>query len=104
MSGALYDKNRREIRRGDVVKVYHFTGANRKRFYMYKQALGPVRIGGGSATEYMRFDHLELKDTSYVEALDGRVLREYEIVQATEALWERDRPRLALSKQEGGNG
>jgi len=26
-AGEVYDKNRREIRRGDILKVYHFTGA-----------------------------------------------------------------------------
>ena len=32
----IRDKNGREIREGDVLKVFHFTGARRKRYYMYK--------------------------------------------------------------------
>lgn len=33
------DKNMKEIRPGDVLKVFHYVGARRKRHYMYKQAL-----------------------------------------------------------------
>lgn len=32
----IYDKNRRPIRPGDVLKVFHFVGARRKRYYMHK--------------------------------------------------------------------
>jgi hypothetical protein len=34
----LRDKHGREIEPGDILRVFHFTGANRKRHYMYKQA------------------------------------------------------------------
>lgn len=33
------DKDGRRIEPGDVLKVFHFVGARRKRHYMYKQAL-----------------------------------------------------------------
>ena len=33
------DKNGREIEHGDVLKVFHFIGPRRKRFYMYKVAI-----------------------------------------------------------------
>lgn len=32
----IYDKNERLIREHDLLKIYHFTGARRKKYYMYK--------------------------------------------------------------------
>lgn len=32
----IYDKHGQAIREFDVLKVFHFTGARRKRHYMYK--------------------------------------------------------------------
>ncbi len=33
----LYDEKGREIHPKDLIKVFHFTGARRKKHYMYKQ-------------------------------------------------------------------
>lgn len=38
-----YDKHGIPIERGDIVKVFHFIGARRKRHYMFKQCLGLSR-------------------------------------------------------------
>lgn len=38
----LRDAKGREIEAGDVLKVFHFTGARRKRHFMYKQAVAYV--------------------------------------------------------------
>lgn len=35
----FYDKNRRPVLVGDVLKVFHFIGARKKRYYMYKVAM-----------------------------------------------------------------
>ena len=86
------DKNGRQIERGDVLKVFHFTGARKKRHYMYKQALGTKTLGQG--TEYMMFSHLEMDDKYYVERCDGRTLADYEIVQSIDAKFD-ERPRLS---------
>lgn len=83
----LYDKNGREIMRGDIVKVFHFVAAlRRKKHYMYKQALGIER-------GRMRFSHLDLDDEWYCEAADGRMLADYEIVDSIDAKFD-ERARI----------
>ena len=78
MTDVCRDKHGREIMRGDIVKVYHFTGSRRKRYYMYKQALG-IRVWP-SGTGRMMFSHLDFdSDGHYYE--DLKMLRDYEIVQ-----------------------
>lgn len=37
--GELHDKNGRPIYPGDLLKTYHFTGARRKRHYLYHTAV-----------------------------------------------------------------
>lgn len=84
------DKTGRQIERGDIVKVYHFTGPRRKRYYMYKQAMGLRSFG--SDLQYMVFDHLDLDGEYYQELCDDRSLPDYEIVQSIDAKFE-ERPR-----------
>ncbi len=88
----LYDKNGRQIMRGDVLKVFHFVGARRKRHYMYKQALDTVMLGKTSPAPYLAISHLEMDGEHYHEREDGRVLRDYEIVQSVDARLD-ERPR-----------
>ncbi len=96
-NGAIYDKTGREIMLGDVVKVYHFTSALRcKRHYMYKQAIRTRKWDTGFRA--MFFSHLDLSGDGYFEALDGRMLRDYEIVQSALSDHE-DRPRLSVVEQ-----
>lgn len=86
----LKDEKGREIRPGDVLKVFHFVGRNRKRHYMYKQALSYEKHpkGGG----YLRVSHLneplttefKLGVNCFLEAADGRTLKGWEIVQSSE--------------------
>lgn len=85
----LRDKNGRQIERGDVLKVYHFTGPRRKRYFMYKQAMGTRKLGSG--TEYAVIDHLDLDGRYYLECCDGRSLTDVEIVQSVDAKFE-ERP------------
>jgi hypothetical protein len=82
----LRDKHGRQIERGDVLKVYHFTGARRKRHYMYKQVMGTRVLGSG--TEYAVLDHLDLDGSYYLECCDGRSLSDCEIVQSIDAKFE----------------
>ena len=98
---AVYDKTGREIMVGDVLKVYHFTGARwRKRYYMYKQVHAQVTLGK-LGNQYlfvahlnMKADPLHSKDGGYHIALDGSVLEGVEIVQGLD--WYHDRPRTIL--------
>jgi len=85
----LRDKTGRQIELGDVLKVYHFTGARRKRYFMYKQVMGIRTIGG---TDYAVIDHLEMDAGHYLECCDGRTLPDYEIVQSIDAKFQ-ERPR-----------
>lgn len=95
MEKALYDKTGREIMAGDILKVFHFVGARRKRHYMYKQALKIEQLG---KADFMKIGHLNLydRDDGYHELLDGRILRDYEIVQGFggDGVSFEDRPKL----------
>jgi len=92
-----YDKTGREIMVGDVLKVYHFTGARwRKRYFMYKQVTG-TKVLGKSRTLYLIVSHLNMKqpeerDGGYYIAQDGRTHQDIEIVQGVD--WHHDRPKV----------
>ncbi len=79
----LYDKFGREIMVGDTLKVFHFTGARRKRYYMYKFVQSIFEAN--DKTRYFRICHLsypgKYKDDTYLEALDNRLFAYIEIVQ-----------------------
>ena len=79
MEQKLYDKNGREILPFDLLKVFHFIGARRKRHYMYKHALEYMRRPNGMV--FLVFSHLNHKGEKYLELADGRHLEQYEIVQ-----------------------
>jgi hypothetical protein len=85
----LRDKTGRQIETGDVLKVYHFTGARRKRHYMYKQVMGIRRL---EHFDYAVIDHLDMDTGHYLECCDGRKLMDHEIVQSVDAKFEA-RPR-----------
>lgn len=101
----LYDKRGIPIASGDVLKVFHFIGARRKRHYMYKQCLGFKHIGMNHDVPYMKFGHLNLvagdegRDAYYLEKPDGRTLSAYEIVQSINCDHD-DRPRAAISENQ----
>lgn len=101
----LYDRRGTPIERGDVVKVFHFVGARRKCHYMYKQCLGLATYPHGG-TEYLFFSHLNFnneiggREGPYHERPDGRVMRDYEIVQSVKCDHE-GRARQALSEENG---
>lgn len=88
----LYDTTGREIAVGDILKIFHFTGARRKRHFMYKQVLAEVTLGPNGA-RYFAISHLTLgADEPYHEALDARVMVDVEIVQGMDGDVA-DRPR-----------
>jgi hypothetical protein len=88
----LYDQNRREIMVGDVVKVFHFVGARRKRHYMYKHVIGETQTFCGSRV--LKFGHLDKTGDHYLMICDGAKLMGYEVVQAADGDFE-ERPRMA---------
>jgi len=87
----VYDKTGREVMVGDVLKVYHFTAAmRRKRHYMYKQVVAADHFSDG--TPVLRISHLDMTDDGYTLVCDGNRLADYEIVQSVKCDHE-DRPR-----------
>ena len=78
----LYDKKGIEIHPFDVLKVFHFIGARRKKHYMYKMVQEVVFLGKEDcANPYLKISHLDRNGDYYHEAYDGRQLKDYEIVQ-----------------------
>ena len=102
------DKNRRPIRVGDVLKVFHFTGARRKRHFMYKQVTRTQWLGGyGGKPKVLYFfvSHLSLKPESvsgdggyWLGMHEGR-LDDYEIVQSIKCDHE-ERERVEIGATE----
>ena len=79
MKNPTLDKNGREIKIGDVLKVYHFQAARyRKHHYMYKQVVGYA----DHSKDYFKISHLELSD-EYWQSLriDEGVKEHIEIIQ-----------------------
>lgn len=90
-----HDKNGRIIERGDIVKVFHFIGARRKRYYMYKQCLGTSKVG---ATTMMTFGHLNFSDEFYHLSPSENWLDGYEILQGIYSD-PSDRPKMKKEPQ-----
>jgi hypothetical protein len=72
------DKNGREILPGDTLKLYHFTGARRKKHFMYKFV---KEIIHGKTAAFFSILHLDLAGGSYVMMDDGKRHDDIEIVQ-----------------------
>ncbi|MBY0618440.1 hypothetical protein [Sphingomonas ursincola] len=93
----------RPIMVGDVLKVFHFVGARRKRHFMFKQVVG-TKVLGPSGKPYLLVSHLNMKDPEgpdggYYLAQDGEMQTDTEIVQGID--WHHDRPRATLRTDEG---
>ena len=91
MDNITRDKNGRELKVGDVLKVYHFTARmHHKKHYMYKQIVGLRLLGGFNLTpkvEYFDVSHLNLSGAdNYTISKNEGALPEYEIVQGLDDL------------------
>lgn len=77
------DKDGRRIEPGDVLKVFHFVGARRKRHYMYKQALRYEK-GRLVISHLNRIDDSEPWETgkNFYTVGDGEFLIDSQIVQS----------------------
>ena len=82
------------------MKVFHFTGARRKRYFMYKQVIGVETFGKTDPHSYLKISHLDMTDGYYTELLDGRILEDYEIIQGIGAEHFEDRKRDLASCQD----
>lgn len=99
----LRDKRGIPIAKGDVLRVFHFVGARRRRHYMFKQCLGEVHLGKDATQPHLKMSHLDLTGEYYTEFADGRCLPDYEIVQSI-ACDHEDRPRATPPQPEGRAG
>lgn len=76
------DKSGTAIKPGDVLKVFHFVGARRKRHYMYKQAIayerGRLKV---SHLNRLADEPWRLGTNYYTDLADDKARPEYEIVQ-----------------------
>ena len=78
------DERGKVIQPGDVLKVFHFVGVNRKRHFMYKQAVEYVKDG-----RWLKISHLnrlndepwKIGTNYYLEQADGQLRQGVEIVQ-----------------------
>lgn len=95
------DKNMIPVQVGDVLKVFHFTGARRKKHYMYKHVVGLNKLGGGNGgkiplVDYFQVSHLGAGDESYHIGMNEGVMLDYEVVQGENPHFE-DRDKLTPS-------
>jgi len=87
------DKNGRELKVGDVLKVFHFIGKRRKRYFMYKQIIGFRQLGGAGGSpkvDYFDVSHLDMNsdENYYIGKCEG-VLSGYEILQGLDDIDDR---------------
>jgi len=84
----LYDLNQRKMEIGDILKVFHFTDADGKDFYIYKQIIGRIFLGKGEyRSEYFKISHLDMTGDYYTLPINNKILTDYEIIQTLK--WER---------------
>ncbi len=74
------DVKGREIQPGDTLKIFHFTGARRKKYYMYKY-VEAIEKKEGWGESMLRISHLEQNTDPYYMAMDGKRHGDIEIVQ-----------------------
>lgn len=97
------DKHGRAMKMGDVLKVFHFVGARRKRYFMYKQIVGTRMLDGyGSKPKVPYFDvsHLNMDGgkENYTIGMNEGVLPDYEILQGLDDI--ESRPKLPIAKDQ----
>ena len=83
----ILDKKGRKIELGDILKIYHFTGVRRKKYFMYKQ----VR---SCNDESFLISNLTIPDSSYHLEKDNLLHNEIEIVQSITEVNFEDRIKL----------
>lgn len=91
----LYDKNKRPIKEGDVLKVFHFTGARNQKMFMYKIAgIDRGELAGFCASDLLlEAEGKHRYNLSYNSDPRG-VLKDTEIVQSGTSICFTDREKL----------
>lgn len=93
-----YDKNGREIMIGDTLKVFHFIGRRKKRYYMYKYVQEIKNYKNGAS--YLVIQHLSPKNETYHIPNNNKIYFDYEIIQGYggNSVHFEDRPKLEIIK------
>ena len=94
---ALYDRTGREIWVGDTLKMYHFTGARRKKHYVYQYVLGRRKLESGRELLNISFLGEDGPENGWHKLIDGRRMDDWEIVQGAGprfGLGHEDRPKV----------
>jgi hypothetical protein len=76
MNGTILDKNGIPIEEFDVLKVFHFIGARKKKYYMYKLA---VMCNGKLYGAHLNSNQLKPDYPLWTESVNPS---DYEIVQS----------------------
>lgn len=75
----VYDKKGIPIHVGDVLKVFHYIGRRRKKYYMYKQVASEVTTANGN--RFLIATHLIPGTDSYQMLARDQIDETIEIVQ-----------------------
>lgn len=105
MSHNIYDKKGIPVRPGDLIKVYHFTGARKKKHYMYKfvweytiAETGKKVLMGNHLEKGLKTDGISIHNSYYMTPTGVR--SDMEIVQGYnnqgDELDFNDRPRVKI--------
>jgi hypothetical protein len=101
----IYDKKGIPIHVGDVVKIFHFIGPRRKRYYMYKHVVSEYTNFYGM--RFFSLSHLKAppKTETFNLRAQDQVEQDFEIVQGYEGvrsgLSYEDRERIDVKKKGG---
>jgi len=76
MGNLAYDKNGIPIEIGDTLKIFHFIGGRKKKYYMYKFVEKMSECG-----RFLIISHLSKREGSYRLLIDNKKLDDIEIVQ-----------------------
>lgn len=86
---------------GDTLKVFHFIASvRREHVYMYKHVIERELLGDPPRTPAFKISHLNLSPFRYYrELIDGRVMKDVEIVQGydKDGTPHKDRPKMQPS-------
>lgn len=95
----VYDKNRREIMPGDTIKIFHFIGGRRKKYYMYKYVESRYDIG---SNDFLIISHLNKLNVTYKLLARNQIENDVEIVQGfgNDGTSFDDRPKFELVAQQ----
>ena len=82
----LFDKNNQQIQELDLLKIFHFTGARRKKYYMYKWV--GIRNGRLIGSHLSDIDAFNIKESFMLFPLadESGVIAHAEIIQSPETL------------------